>query len=478
MRKQGQTTRRRHTARDIPRLGPGLHRFDPSLYLRVSPTGARSWVQRIVVCGRQVDRGLGSGALVSLDDARLTALENRRKARAGRDPFAERRRERVTAVTFADAEAATLAANRPRWVDPSIRSWQATMRNHVLPRLGTRRVDTIDRAAVIDCLKAITSTGEARKAKQRIAVVLDLALSREWVRENVAANGGLDAALPHLRRQHTEHHAAAPYANVAGILAQIAAGPCGPAVHACLRFLVLTACRSGEARGAEWAEVDADERTWTIPAARTKSCRAHRVPLSDAALAILAERRALPGRYIFASEVTGRPLSAGSLSRYVRDASVTVHGFRSSFRDWASDVAKAPREVAEAALSHVVGDQTERAYARSDLFERRRSLMADWAAYVTAGALWYEEMMVKIAVSKGMIVLRAGRSGPSSKWSATSLEAQRLLDYHILEAIDTMGSYSLGYPVWDLAYALTPLVNGRILTKEPPRRVYPPDAVL
>ena len=374
--------KRRHTARDIPRLGPGRHRFDPTLYLVVTPAGSRSWVQRIVVHSNQIDRGLGSAALVTLEQARFAALSNRRAARVGGDPFADRKRA-ATVPTFADAAAATLDANRERWADTTIRSWQVSMRRHVLPRIGSRPVNALTRQDVINCLAAIKSTSEGRKATMRIRATLELALSHEWVAENVAANGGLAAALPHLRRQNSEHHAAAPYTEVGAIIAQIAAGPSNPSAKACTTFLILTACRSTEASGAEWSEIDFDARVWTIPATRMKSRREHRVPLSDAALAILAERRGLHPVYCFASVVTSRPLSQETLSRTVRDTSFKVHGFRSSFRDWASDVAKAPREVAEAALAHVVGSQAEQSYARSDLCERRRALMGAWGAYCT-----------------------------------------------------------------------------------------------
>ena len=380
------TTRKPYTARDIPRLKPrsargaARYRFDPTLYLVVQPSGSRSWIQRIMINGRHVDRGLGGWPLVRLREVQLIALDNRRKVRAGRDPFAEQRHER-TAPTFATAAAATLDANAGTLSPSSIRSWRGTMRLHVLPKIGSRRMDALTRAAVIDCLKAIPSVAEARKARQRISAVCALALSREWVQLNVAANGGLDAALPNLRRQRSEHHAAAPHAAVAGIVAGI--GEPGAASGDCLRFLILTATRSAEARGATWAEVDTAARTWTIPAARMKGGREHRIPLSDAALAILAERRDFHPVHIFASERTGRPLSGEGLSRQARVLGVTVHGFRSSFRDWASEVATAPREVAEAALAHVVGSMVERSYARSDLLDRRRALMAEWAEYVT-----------------------------------------------------------------------------------------------
>ena len=375
--------KKRITASSIGRLGAGRYRADPTLYLRVMPSGSRQWLQRIVLPnGRQVDRGLGGWPVVGLEEARLTALSNRRAIRAGQDPFRSRKTE--TAPTFQIAADATLDANRSGWSAGTIKGWNNSIR-HILPRLGSMRIASITRADVIDCLKSITSIHEARKAKIRITQVFELAISREWATENPAANGGLDAAIPALRNVKTVHHAAAPHAAVSGILARLMASSVAPSLIACLRFLVLTACRNQEAREAAWTEIDLDAKIWTIPAERMKTRKEHRVPLSDAAVELLRERQAVSGgqRYIFISERTGRPYSDESLRRLVRSDGCTIHGFRNSFRDWASEVAKVDREVAEHALAHVVGDQTERAYARSDLMDRRRELMQAWSDYVS-----------------------------------------------------------------------------------------------
>ena len=369
--------KRPNTARDIPRLAVGIHRFDPTLYLRVTRAGSRSWVQRIVLPnGRQVDRGLGGWPLVELTEARLIALDNRRKVRAGQDPFADRRRER-SAPTFADAWAATLEAKRPGWRDASFKSWDATMRNHVLPRLGKVRVAALSRSDVIACLKAITSLSEAKKARQRIAVVLEIAVAHEWAAGNVATKGnGVDAALPHLDKSGSKNHAAAPYATLPGIMRQLAAA--GTVAADALMFAVLTATRSTEARAAEWSEIDLETATWTLPADRMKAKRDHRVPLAPAAVELLRRRVGQHTRLVFAGAKHGKPVSGQSLLRLTEHVGATTHGMRSAFRDWSSEVAKAPREVSEAVLSHVVGDRTERAYARSDLFDRRRELMTAW----------------------------------------------------------------------------------------------------
>ena len=373
------------TERRIKTLGPGRYTDDQvrGLTLLVQRTGGRSWVQRIVIAGQRIDRGLGGWPDVALQTAREIAQRNRTEVvLSGRtvDPFAKRERQ---ARTFADAETATLGAHRDSWSPASIKSWMATMRNHVLPKLGTVHLASLTRQHVIDCLKSIKSVAEARKAKQRIRTVMELALSRDWATENPAANGGLDAALPHLRKHAGDHHEAAPYAAVGAILRRLSDVASGAVVLACFRFVVLTATRSAEARGAEWSEIDVAGKVWTIPAARMKANREHRIPLSDAAVAILRERQGEHKRYVFASERTNKVLSSEALRRVVLAVGAgTLHGFRSSFRDWASDTNK-DREAAEHALAHTVGSTVERSYARSDLFERRRKLMDAWADYIT-----------------------------------------------------------------------------------------------
>lgn len=317
--------------------------------------------------------------MVTLDDARLTALANRRAARTGHDPFTDRRRARLI-PTVAAVATATLDANRDRWAAASVKAWGATLRNHVLPRLGSIRITVLTRQHVIDCLTAITSPAEARKARMRIRQVCELAIARGWIGDN-PANGGIDAALPHLRTQASTHHPAMPHAAVGAFLRGLL--PASTAAASALAFLILTAARSDEARGATWAEVDTDAATWTIPGARTKTGRAHRVPLSPAALAILADRRGRHPVYVFASDRTAGQAVSGNGIRRLVPSEVTPHGFRTSFQVWAADVAQAPREVSGAALSHVNGNAVEQAYTRTDYLERRRPLMADWAAYLT-----------------------------------------------------------------------------------------------
>ena len=371
----------RLTERRIRTLRPGRYTDDPTLCLVVKPTGGRSWVQRLVIGGRRVDRGLGGWPLVSLADARLAALSNRRTARSGQDPFAERQRQ--TVPTFRQAAEQTLEANRSRLSTETAARWLAPLSNHVFPGLGDRRVDSISRTDVIALLAPIWNTrpSESSKALARMRTVLDWALAHGHVAENVCANGGIKAALPSQERARA-HHEAVPYREVPAALRTIAEAQTAASAKACTRFLVLTAVRSVEARGARWDEIDFDNREWRIPAERMKSRREHVVPLSHEAFRVLEARRGLHPIYCFASERTGRPLSHPTLRAAAAAVRGTIHGFRASFRTWASEQTTYPHAVCEMALAHQVGNDVERSYARSDLLEKRRSLMTEWAAYI------------------------------------------------------------------------------------------------
>ena len=374
------------TERRIKALGPGRYSDSdcPTLTLLVQPTGrGRSWVQRLVVGGRRVDRGLGSWPLVTLQEARLIALENRRKARAGRNPFAER--QAAATPTLRETAERTLEANRRRWSASTVRTWLAPMANHVFKRLGGFPVDAITRQDVIRILLPIWTEkpSESKKVLQRLRTVFEWALAHNHVSENVCANGGIKAALPPQGRTRT-HHAAVDYREVPATLKTIAESRAAASARACAVFIVLTASRSNEARGARWSEIDTTRRRWTIPAERMKSREEHVVPLSDAALNILAERRGSHDVYVFASERTGRPLSHEGLKRTVVGVSGTIHGFRSSFRDWASEETGFAHAVVETSLAHAVGNEVERAYRRGKLLDKRRRLMAQWADYATA----------------------------------------------------------------------------------------------
>ena len=367
---------------------PGLHGDGGTLYLSVAPGGSKSWVQRLTVDGRRRDIGLGGFPLVSLAEARDKAFDNRKRARGGGDPLAEKRKARVP--TFREAALRVFEANKPRWRNEHhIKSWLPILDRHAMLHLGDIPVDRIGREDVLRILTPLWGTRmeTARRVRQRVRAVLRWAQAHGFVTENVAGEG-IDGALPLMPRVK-EHLRALPYKEVPDALRIVEESGASLAAKLCFRFTVLTAARSGETRGTVWSEIDFDTREWRIPGTRMKSGTEHRVPLSDAALTALEQARVLKNDsdLIFPSPVKkGRSLSNMAMTKLLRDVKLaeraTVHGFRSSFRDWCAETNK-PRELAEAALAHVVGG-VEGAYFRSDLLARRRRLMGQWAAFVTA----------------------------------------------------------------------------------------------
>ncbi len=381
------------TARTVMALNkPGRYGDGGTLYLVVAPGGSKSWVQRLTIGGKRCDMGLGGFPLVTLAEARELAFDNRRRARRGRDPRADRRR--ALTPTFEQAAGRALEANRARWRNAKTAAhWTVSMARHAFPVFGARRVDQIGREDVLRVLTPIwTSKPElGRKVRQRIRATLQWAMAHGYVEQNVAGEA-IDGALPAMPAV-VAHYRALPYAEVGRALELIEASGASLQAKACLRLVALTACRSGEARGATWDEVDVESREWRIPAPRMKAASEHRVPLSDAALAAIESVRPLRNgsNLLFPSpQRPGRPLSDMALTKILRDTGLadraTVHGFRTSFRTWASERTSVPHAVAEIALAHAVGSSVERSYARSDLFDKRRGLMDQWAQYVLGGS--------------------------------------------------------------------------------------------
>lgn len=366
---------------------PGMYRADPTLYLRIAPSGAKSWIQRLTIDGRRHDLGLGGFPLVSLVEAREQAFDNRRKVRMGGNPLAEKRR--ATVPTFAEAAEKRIVAERPNWRGPkSERDWRACFNNYVFPEFGAMPVDQVEREDVLRALTPIWTTmpETARRIRGRIRKVFEWAQAHRYIRDNPAGEA-ISGALPTIRAGQ-QHFRALPVAELPKALKTVRESPASLSARLCLELVVLTATRSGEARNATWTEVDTEAREWRIPGSRMKGGRGHRVPLSDAALSVLAYAQALDdgSGLVFPSPLrAGRPLSDMTLTKILRDHGLaeraTVHGFRSAFRDWCAETGK-PREIAEAALAHTVGG-VEGAYFRSDLFARRRALMDQWAAFLT-----------------------------------------------------------------------------------------------
>ncbi len=370
----------------------GMHNDGRGLYLRIAKGGSKGWILRIVIDGRRRDIGLGGYSAVSLAKARQLADAHRLAVAEGRDPLAEKRRAKMP--TFAEAAERVHALNLGRWRNGKhTAQWINTLRTYAFPTIGKMPLDRIERRDVLGILTPIWAAKPetARRVRQRIRAVLKWGQAHGYVGGNVAGEA-IDGALPPMPRVKA-HFRALPYVEIPGALETIDASPAGLAARACMRFLILTAARSGEARGARWSEVDMEGREWRIPAERMKGGVEHRVPLSDAAVAALHEAAPLRGDddLIFPSpRKHGRPLSDMALTKTLRDCGLadraTVHGFRSAFRDWAAERTNAPRAIMERSLAHAVADAVEAAYARSDLFERRRALMEEWARFVTGTA--------------------------------------------------------------------------------------------
>ena len=355
------------------------------LFLKVDASGAKRWVQRINIRGKRTELGLGSTALVSLAEARETALGNRKTARQGGDPL-RAKREALAVMTFEEAARKVHAINLPSWRNEKHgQQFINTLQTYTFPRMGRIRVSEVTTADVLAVLQPIwlQKPETARRVRQRIGMVMKWAVANGWRQDNPAE--AIAQALPKHDRTPV-HRKSLPYGEVAGCIAAVKASGAGRVTKLALEFLVLTATRSGETRLATWQEVDLSSAEWTIPAERMKAKRAHRIPLAPRALEILEECRALEdgSGLVFPSTRYGRPLSDNTLSKLVKELGFEahVHGFRTSFKTWAQERTNAPREVSELALAHGIQDKAEAAYARSDLFEKRRALMERWAGYL------------------------------------------------------------------------------------------------
>jgi integrase len=390
---RGRHPERRLTAVQIRHLRkPGRYADGNGLYLFVDDSLSKRWILRTVVTGKRRDIGLGSTALVSLAKARDEAARLRGMARRGEDPLAERRRERITVPTFEEAAKKVHTSHANAFRNKKHKAqWLASLAADVFPVFGKRPVNAVDSGDVLKALSPIWTTKPetARRLKQRIRVVLD------WARASGFRSGdnpvdGITKVLPKMRSLPS-HHAALPYAQVPSFIQTLRASDASESVKLAFEFLILTAARTSEVIGARWEEIDKEAKTWTIPASRIKAGREHRVPLSDRCVELIeeAEKKRDGGPFVFPGKSPERPLSNMAflmmLRRIGRD-DITPHGFRSAFRDWAAERTNFPRAVCEAALAHVIKDKAEAAYFRSDLFERRRELMASWSAVATATA--------------------------------------------------------------------------------------------
>ncbi|MEO0546805.1 MAG: integrase arm-type DNA-binding domain-containing protein [Pseudomonadota bacterium] len=389
----------RHTLKDSQCRAvekPGRLADGDGLYLSVSKTGSKSWVFMFTRGGRRREMGLGSygrgTAPVSLSLAREKADEARQILARGGDPLVDMKERAALrgGQTFGKLADEFIGTKSKEWKNDKHRSqWAMTLREYAKP-LRPLPVSVIRTDDVFKCLEPIwTEKPEtARRTRQRIEMVLDAAKARGMREgENPARlKGNLDFLLPKVSKLQRGHHAALPYDQVPALMNTLADVQ-GIAARA-LEFTILTAARTGEVISSKWSEFDLDASLWIVPALRTKSSREHRVPLSDSALAVLRHRREKAlGEYVFHGRLWKKPLSNMAMSKVLQgltEQHATVHGFRSSFRDWAGDRTTFARETIEECLSHVVGNQTELAYRRSDALEKRRVVMDSWAQFLTS----------------------------------------------------------------------------------------------
>jgi len=380
------------------RTKPGLYADGGGLYLQIAKGGSKSWIFRYMLAGRARKMGLGSINTVPLKLARERAAEQRLKLLDADDPIELRKAERMaklatsTAVlSFSEAAEQYIASHRAGWKNEKhAAQWQATLKTYVYPVFGDLSVSRVDVALVLKALEPIWSTKPetASRVRGRIESVLDWAKARHLRDgENPARwKGHLDKLLPARNKvAKVEHHAALPYAEVGTFLRDVRELD-GNGARA-LEFTALTAARTGEVIGALWQEIDLDGGMWVIPKDRMKAGKEHRVPLSSRAIEIL---KALPREeetpYVFIGDRKGSKLSNMAMLmtlRRMKRSDLTVHGFRSTFRDWAAEQTAYPNEMLEMALAHTVSDKTEAAYRRGDMVEKRRRLMEDWAAFCT-----------------------------------------------------------------------------------------------
>lgn len=362
---------------------PGRYTDGDCLYLVVAPGGSKSWVARVQREGRQRDIGLGSANLVSLAEARDACRQVRIQIKSGLDPVAERQKSRGI-PTFREAAEKLIEEQSPTWRnDKHTKQWSSTLETYAFPKLGSMSVDQISGPEVREVLLEIwlEKPETAKRLRQRISAILDWAVNAGY-RDAPLLLPSSGKGLPKQPNKE-KHHAALAYNALPAFMTDLRKG--NSISRRALEFAILTAARSGEVRGAVWSEIDLDSGIWTIPPDRMKAEREHRVPLAPAAITLLRELEIGRGRkppLVFPG-LKRKPLSDMSLLKVLKimDVPVTVHGFRSTFRDWIAEQTTYPRELAEKALAHVVKDPTEAAYQRLDMLDRRRPMMEDWADF-------------------------------------------------------------------------------------------------
>lgn len=368
---------------------PGRYQDGDGLMLNIGKTGKKSWILRHQHQGKRRDFGLGSATDIGLAEARERAADLRKQLRQGVDPTEEKKVARAVAAipTFRAAAEAVHEQHKLGWKNGKHQAqWLATLEAYAFPTLGKLRVDKIDNGHILDVLLPIwlAKPETARRVRQRIGLVLDYCHAKHW-RAAEAPMRSVSRALPK-QPKRDGHFAAMPYADVPTYLSKLRERVSFGRLA--LEAAILTACRSGEVRGARWTEFDLDAGKWTIPAERMKGGEAHMVTLSPAAVDCFQRARLLRlsnTDLVFPGLQPDREMSDMTLLKILRDQALnyTVHGFRSAFRDWAAEKTNFPREIAEAALAHINPNETERAYLRTDHGGKRRKLLDAWGAFCT-----------------------------------------------------------------------------------------------
>ena len=395
------TQRDRLKAIQVGRLTePGLYHDGGGLYLQVSKKyGTRSWVFRYRLAGKMREMGLGSFDDFTLAEARIRANESRQLVADKIDPIDERdararalTSQRAKEVNFKKCAEDYHEKESVNWKNAKhIAQWINSLRTYAFPRIGTHKVHTIGKAEILSILEPIWSTKPetAGRVLQRIHAVLEWAAARDlYPGYSPVMWKQIDTTLGANRASTIKtHHAACPYREVGSVIKALHASASYDLVKLAFEFTVLTAARSGETRGALWSEVDWQDRIWAIPAARMKAGKDHRVPLSKRCVEILKAAKAMgDGKgLVFRHPSTGKPYSDAVFTSLLHKGlglAHTMHGFRSTFRDWGSEKTDHARELLEVSLAHLPGDGTEHAYWRGDVIERRRTLMEDWATFV------------------------------------------------------------------------------------------------
>ena len=377
------------TAMTVKKLSkPGKYADGNNLYLQIDISGARRWILRLTVGHRRRDMGLGSTMIVSLEEARQLARLYRGIAKSGGDPFLERQKERGFKVTFAYCAQKVHELNKPTWKNEKFAlQWYSSLENHVLPKIGELPVSQITSSDILGVLSPIwnTRTDTARKLKQRIRLIIKWARAKGYFQGDDPVELA-EQALPRKKRSDN-HHKSLSYKDVPDLIVKIKESKISLPTQLAIQFTILSACRTSEVLRASWDEIDMQNLMWTIPAKRMKTGKIHEVPISSGMKDILKDAKDKIGSpdYIFSSDQSGKELSNNTLRLAVQKRlgiDTTIHGMRSSFKDWASETTNFANEVSEMALAHVIPNKTEAAYRRGNLMDKRRHLMQMWSDFI------------------------------------------------------------------------------------------------